>query len=205
MVASGPDATTVHYLRNYKVLADWDLVLMDAGCEWHGYASDVTRTWPVNGKFSKEQREIYEVVRKAHAACLAQVRPGATLRQLQATSVRVVTEGLHSLGLVGGGAVAAAGAYRRFYPHSLGHWLGMDTHDVPVVSPDQPMLPGVVLTVEPGLYVPNAAAYGKYAGLGVRLEDDVLVTEGGAEVLSEGLPLRPEDVEGLLEDLRGSV
>lgn len=132
------------------------LLLMDAGCELHGYASDVSRTWPVGGAFSPAQRDVYSAVLASHAACLAAARPGATLRRLHAMSVRAASEALLALGVLPGGpgaveAVVASGSYRPFYLHSLGHWLGLDTHDTASVSHDTPLAPGVVITIEPGL------------------------------------------------------
>lgn len=151
---------------------------------------------------------MYDIVREAHRSCLSLLRPGVSLRTLQHESVRVIAEGIHRLGLVSGRGldslpkILGSGAHRRFYPHSLGHWLGMDTHDVPLITADQPVLPGVTLTVEPGLYIPDAPEFGPYAGIGVRLEDDVLVTADGAEVLSAGLPIEAEEVEEFIERVR---
>lgn len=201
VVAGGADACTIHYSRNDKHVPGSDLLLLDGGCEFHGYCSDVTRTWPVGGKFSGAQRAVYDIVLDVHRRCLAAVQPGATLRQLHQLSVRLLCEGLRDLQIVPGGsldAVVTSGAYRRFYPHSLGHWLGMDTHDTSTISHDQGMKPGVVLTVEPGLYIPDDEAFGSLRGVGVRLEDDVAVTERGHEVLSCEAPLDPGEVEALV-------
>lgn len=176
---------------------------MDAGCELHGYCSDVTRTWPASGTFSAEQRAVYEVVLHTHRRCLEACRPGALLRTIHALSIRLVSEGIAQLGLLQhmGAQDVAMGPYRQFYPHSVGHWLGMDTHDVSSISHDTMLQPGVVLTVEPGLYIPDVPElYGRFAGIGVRLEDDVLITEKGAHrVLSGALPLEVDDVEHMVQ------
>lgn len=203
VVASGADATTIHYSRNDKRLQDGDLLLLDGGCELHGYCSDVTRTWPVGGRFSGAQAAVYGAVLGAHRQLLAAVYPGVTLRQLHALSVRLLGEALVDLGVLpaaaaGGGGPANDGAHRPFYPHLVGHWLGMDTHDASTVSHDRPLEPGVVLTIEPGLYIPDSPAYGALRGVGVRLEDDVAVTRGGAEVLSGGVPLEAGEVEAMV-------
>ena len=174
-------ATTIHYSRNDDVVAAGDMVLVDAGCEVHGYASDITRVWPPSGTFSPPQRALYSVVLQALHACLHLCRPGNTLLQIHQESVRVLGEGLGSLSLPGG--VNPCHLLPRLYPTSVGHWLGMDVHDCSSVSYSRPLEAGVVLTVEPGLYIPETeGSMGSYAGMGVRIEEDVLITDEGHEV-----------------------
>lgn len=191
VVASGPDATTIHYSRNDKQLVPGDLLLVDAGCEYYGYCSDVTRTWPVSGRFEGANRDVYQAVLETHAALLRACVPGYTLRQLHHMSVDLLRDAMRSLGL--------EGDYKTFYPHSVGHWLGMDTHDVASVSHDLPLEGGVTLTIEPGLYIPDEPQYGHYRGIGVRIEDDVLVRDGGGcEVLSASAPRELDEIEMLM-------
>lgn len=202
VVASGSDACTIHYGRNDKRMAGNSLLLMDAGCEFYGYCSDITRTWPVSGKYAGPQRALYEAVLDMHHRLVSAVRPGETLLHLHRTSIRMVAQGLKDLGLLGQYStdeIIERQYYREFYPHSVGHWLGMDTHDVASIPHDRLLEAGVCLTVEPGIYVPDdESKYGAFAGLGVRLEDDVAVTEQGHEVLSAAVPIDPEDVEALV-------
>jgi Xaa-Pro aminopeptidase len=204
VVGAGAAACAVHHNRYDGPLLEGDLLLMDAGCELHGYVSDVTRTWPLSRRFSPQQRALYDAVRSAHAACIAAVRPGATLASLHAIAARELSIGIESLGLVAGlgGASKSAshiarGPYFRFFPHALGHALGLDTHDTPGVAAAAPLAAGVVITVEPGLYIQPWAADvpDAFRGLGVRIEDDILVTPTGAEVLSSGAPVDAADVE----------
>jgi len=203
VVAGGSDACTIHYIRNDKMLVNGQMVLMDAGCEYWGYASDVSRTWPVGGRFSAAQREVYEVVLEVHRQCVEQCRSGKTLRQVHNLSVRLISEAVASLGLLGDMRAPAvmAGSYRPFYCHSVGHWLGCDTHDTNTVAHDTPLQPGVVMTIEPGLYIPNDPKYGRYAGIGVRIEDDILITHDGqpAEVLSRDVPIDPDEIERFIQ------
>ncbi|EFN53170.1 hypothetical protein CHLNCDRAFT_136970 [Chlorella variabilis] len=200
VVAGGPDACTIHYSRNDKSVPGDQMVLLDGGCEYHGYCSDVTRTWPTGGKYSGAQRAVYDAVLEVHRACLEACQPGATLRQLHHISVRLLAEAIAQLGLLPGQAAGdiMQGSYRRFYPHSVGHWLGLDTHDSSTMSHDRPLEPGVVLTIEPGLYIPDDEAFGRYRGIGVRIEDDVAVTAAGHEVLSADVPVEAAEVEQLV-------
>lgn len=202
VVASGSDACTIHYGRNDKPMAKDSLLLMDAGCEYHGYCSDITRTWPVSGKYIGAQRALYETVLDMHNRLVDAVRPGATLLHLHRTSIRMVAQSLKDLGLLkqyNTDEIIERQYYRQFYPHSVGHWLGMDTHDVASIPHDRPLEAGVCLTVEPGVYVPNdESKYGAFAGLGVRLEDDVAVTQEGRVVLSAAVPILPVDVEAVI-------
>lgn len=201
VVASGADGCTIHYSRNDKRLCEGGLLLFDGGCEVDGYCSDVTRTWPISGKFAGPQRAVYEAVLSVYTGVLEAVKPGVTLRQLHQRSVRLTAEVIRDLGLMREHSVDAIidrQYFRKLYPHSIGHWLGMDTHDASTISHDRPIVPGVVLTVEPGLYIPASEENGPFGGIGIRLEDDVAVTQEGSEVLSAQVPLGIADVEALI-------
>lgn len=205
IVASGANACILHYVANSAELRDGDLVLVDAGCELSGYASDITRTFPVNGRFNPAQRRIYELVLKAQAAALARARPGRRWNELQEAALRVLTEGLVELGILQGKTkqLIKDEAYKPYYMHRIGHWLGMDVHDVGEYRPDgkwRKLEPGMVFTVEPGLYLPSTEAVPEpYRGIGVRIEDMVLITEEGHEVLSEMVPKDPDAIERLMQ------
>ncbi len=201
IVGSGPNATILHHRRNDRRIEDGDLVLVDAGCEYGYYASDITRTYPANGRFSAEQAAVYEIVLAAQEAAIAKVRPGATLDEVHAAAVDVITRGLIELGLIEGPLEAALSEtrYKPFYMHRTSHWLGMDVHDVGRYFTDtgpRPLEPGMVLTVEPGIYISTKAEVEpRYRGIGVRIEDDVLVAESGAVVLSCAIPKTVSEVE----------
>jgi len=202
IVGSGPNATILHYRAGDRVMNDGELLLIDAGCELGYYASDVTRTFPVNGKFSDEQRAVYEVVLHAQKACIEEVKPGATLEALHDGAVRSITEGLIDIGLLEGDldALIEDKKYEPFYMHRTSHWLGMDVHDVGhyyVDGKHRPLEPGFVLTVEPGVYIATDAkgVDERWRGIGVRIEDDVLVTKSGHEVLTAGIPKEIDEVE----------
>jgi Xaa-Pro aminopeptidase len=202
IVGSGPNATVLHYHRNNRRMEDGDLLLIDAGTEYGYYAADVTRTFPVGGTFSPEQKTIYELVLAAQDASIAATRPGATIDDVHLASVRVLVEGLVSLGFIAGPVEEAIKdeRYKRYYMHKTSHYLGMDVHDVGRYfdkGKPRPLEPGVVITVEPGLYVAqnDEQAPAPYRGIGVRIEDDVLVTSDGYRVLSEAIPRRVADVE----------
>jgi Xaa-Pro aminopeptidase len=202
IVGSGPNATVLHYHKNGRRMEDGDLLLIDAGTEYGYYAADVTRTFPVGGTFSPEQRAIYELVLAAQDASIAVTRPGATIDDVHLASVRVLVEGLVALGLISGPVEEAMKdeRYKRYYMHKTSHYLGMDVHDVGryfEAGKPRPLEPGVVITVEPGIYVAehDEQAPAAYRGIGVRIEDDVLVTSDGHRVLSEAIPRRVADVE----------
>ncbi|MBK6578192.1 MAG: aminopeptidase P N-terminal domain-containing protein [Sandaracinaceae bacterium] len=207
IVGSGPNATVLHYRRNDRQMRDGDLLLIDAGCEYGYYAADVTRTFPVNGTFSPAQRELYEVVLAAQDACIAAVRPGATMDGVHQVAVRVLTEGMVRVGLLKGDVDAAieSGAYREFYMHRTSHWLGMDVHDVGSTflnGAPRPFAPGHVLTIEPGLYVAlDATVDERFRGIGIRIEDDVAVTLDGHENLTT-VPKTVADVEAAVRGAR---
>jgi len=208
IAASGPNACVLHYVENSRTVADGDLVILDAGAEVELYNGDITRTVPVSGRFTSEQRVVYEVVEAARSAALAVVRPGVPVSDVHDAAVRVIVDGLLSMGVLAGDAeeARAGGAYRGFFPHQTSHWLGLDVHDPgDYAKAGQPRLlqSGMVLTVEPGIYIPPGtdAAPG-LQGLGVRIEDDVLVTEDGCENLTAQLPTSAEDMERLVGSAR---
>jgi Xaa-Pro aminopeptidase len=205
IVGSGPNATVLHYRKNDRRMEEGELILIDAGCEYQYYASDVTRTFPVGGKFSGPQREIYEIVLAAQAASIAAARPGATLEEVHDRSVRVIAQGLIDLALLEGPLDAALEkqTYKKYYMHRTSHYLGMDVHDVGryfIEGKSRPLDSGVVITVEPGIYVAGNAegAPERYRGIGVRIEDDVLVTPDGPSVLTADVPSSIDDVERAL-------
>ena len=205
IVGGGENGCILHYTDNSDVLNDGDLLLIDAGAEYEGYASDITRTFPVNGKYSPAQRAIYELVLKAQKAAIAKVKPGNHWDDPHMAAVRTLTRGLVDLGLLKGrpADLVKKGAYRKFYMHRTGHWLGLDVHDVGDYKLDEDwrlLEPGMVLTVEPGLYIP-AGTKGisrKWWNIGVRIEDDVLVTKKGCEVLTHGVPSEVDEIEALM-------
>jgi Xaa-Pro aminopeptidase len=205
IVGSGQNACVMHYVENSDKMRDGDLVLIDAGCELEHYASDVTRTFPVSGRFNAEQRALYELVLRAQLAAIAEIKPGNHWNQPHDASVRVFTEGLVELGLLKGrvASLIKRNAYRAFYMHRVGHWLGLDVHDVGDyrVGDEWRLLePGMVMTVEPGLYisVDNTSVAKKWRGIGIRIEDDVVVTEEGCDVISSGVPKTVEEIEALM-------
>lgn len=201
IAASGAHATVLHYEENDDTLVDGSLLLVDAGAEVEMYCGDVTRTIPVAGSFRPEQRTLYRIVEEAHAAALQRVAPGESVGALHRAAVERLAEGLIDVGLLEGPLDAAieGRSYRRFFPHQTSHWLGLDVHDVGryrVGDEERVLEPGMVLTVEPGLYIPeDAEDAGTFRGIGIRLEDDLLVTESGAENLTASLPLGIDDVE----------
>ena len=206
IVASGPNACVLHYRDNDRLMADGDLLLIDAGCEYRGYASDITRTFPVNGRFTGPQKDVYELVLAAQLACLDAVRPGAPLPDDHARAPRVVAQGLIDLKLIEGPLDAAleSGSYKRFYMHRAGHWLGMDVHDAGLYQEKGESVklePGMVLTVEPGLYIrAGDGVPAHFADIGVRIEDDVVVTADGIENLTGGTPKTVAEVEAACGD-----
>ena len=192
IVAGGPNACVLHYRDNSRQLQDGELLLIDAGCEYQGYASDITRTFPVNGRFTGPQKAVYEVVLAAQQACLDAVRPGVEFHDYHKTAERVLAQGYIDLGLCHGtlDEVLETGSYKQFYMHRAGHWLGMDVHDAglyQVKGASQKLVPGMVLTVEPGTYIrPADNVPDEFWDIGVRIEDDVLVTAAGIENLTLG-------------------
>jgi Xaa-Pro aminopeptidase len=187
----------LHYVSNARTLAAGELVLIDAGARAQQYCADVTRTWPVDGRFTAAQQELYDIVRAAHAAAIAQAVPGRTAAAPHEAAVRVLVEGLVALALLEGDPAEIAALpdrYRRYYPHRTSHWLGLETHDAgdyQLAGESRPLAPGMVLTIEPGLYIPadDERAPAALRGTGIRLEDDVLIAGAGHEVLTGELPL----------------
>ncbi|MGB3403971.1 MAG: aminopeptidase P N-terminal domain-containing protein [Microcoleaceae cyanobacterium] len=208
IVASGVNSCILHYIENDRQMQDNDLLLIDAGCSYQYYNADITRTFPVNGKFTPEQKTIYELVLSAQLAAIEQIKPGNPYKQVHDTAVRVLVEGLMDLGLLKGEIeeIIKEEKYKPFYMHRTGHWLGLDVHDVGVYQwgeNPQPLQPGQVLTVEPGIYISPAIkpvegqpeVDERWRGIGVRIEDDVLVTAEGCEVMTAGVPKSVEAME----------
>ncbi|AZZ47155.1 MAG: Xaa-Pro aminopeptidase [Pseudomonadales bacterium] len=205
IVAAGKNACILHYRENDALLKDGDLVLIDAGCEIDCYASDITRTFPVSGRFSPEQKAIYELVLAANEEAFKHIAPGRHWNEAHEATVRVITAGLVELGLLQGDVdeLIAAEAYKPFYMHRAGHWLGMDVHDVgdyKVGGEWRVLEPGMAMTVEPGIYVAadNQDVAKKWRGIGVRIEDDVVVTRNGCEILTGGVPKSVDEIEALM-------
>jgi len=205
IVGGGANACILHYTENNAPLRDGDLLLIDAAAEMDGYAADITRTFPVNGRFSPEQRILYGLVLAAQQAAIAQVRPGKRWNDMHEAAVRTLTEGLVELGLLSGEVdkLIEEEGYKRFYMHRTGHWLGMDVHDVGdyKVGDDWRVFePGIVTTVEPGLYIPfgSEGVDERWWNMAVRIEDNVLVTESGHEILSAAVPKTVDAIEALM-------
>ena len=209
IVGGGANGCVLHYRANNAVLKDGDLLLIDAGAEYQCYASDITRTFPVNGKFSVEQRALYDLVLAAQRAAIAQIRPGRPFGAYHDAAVRVITAGLIKLGLLKGSVDKNIRelTYRRFYMHKTGHWLGLDVHDVGdyrVDGEDRELEPGMVVTVEPGIYIaPDAKGVAaKWRGIGIRIEDDVVVTRTEPEVITAAVPSDADEIEALMAAAR---
>jgi Xaa-Pro aminopeptidase len=212
IVASGPNACVLHYNVNDRLMQDGDLVLIDAGCELDGYAADITRTFPVNGRFTPAQRTLYELVLAAQEAAFAAIAPGRPYSAFHEAALRVLTQGMLDLGLIPAGQFAsvedaiAAKAHVAFYMHGTGHWLGMDVHDAGAYrdlaqadKPSRALQPGMVLTVEPGIYVrPAEGVPEEYWHIGIRIEDDVVVTSDGYRLLSASAPKTVDEIEALV-------
>ncbi|NNC97632.1 MAG: M24 family metallopeptidase [Gammaproteobacteria bacterium] len=205
IVGGGDNSCILHYNENNQILKDGDLLLIDAGCEYDLYASDITRTFPVNGKFSDTQRAIYDIVLSAQEAAFAAIKPGNSWIAPHEAAVKAVAKGLKKVGLLKGtlSEIIKSEAYFKFFMHKTGHWLGMDVHDVgdyKVEDHWRVLEPGMVLTVEPGIYIPagSKGVAKKWWNIGVRIEDDVRVTRNGYEILSKGLPRCADDIEALM-------
>lgn len=209
IVGGGANATILHYVENNMPLKDGDLILIDAGAEYKGYASDITRTFPVNGKFTAPQREVYDVVLDVQEKCIEYTKTGNTVKARQEYSIELLTEGMVKLGLLKGKTkeLIKKKAYLKYYMHGVGHYLGLDVHDAGRYFTDQtaksskPFAPGMVLTVEPGIYVPpnDKDAPAKYRGIGIRIEDDILVTEDGNRNLTAKVPKKVDEIEALMQ------
>jgi Xaa-Pro aminopeptidase len=204
IVAGGANSCVLHYVQNDAILKDGELLLIDAGCELDGYAADITRTFPVGGKFAGAQRDIYEMVLAAQTAAIAVIKPGAEWEAPHNAAVKVLAQGMVDLGLCKGtvDGVIESGDYKRYYMHRTGHWLGLDVHDAGDYKRNGKWLelkPGMVLTVEPGCYVrAGEGVPEKFWNIGVRIEDDSLVTGGGCEIITAAAPKKIEDIESLM-------
>ena len=208
IIGGGDNATILHYVENNLPLKDGDLLLVDAGAEYQGYAADITRTFPVNGKYSTAQRDVYDVVLDVQSQCIDFTKTGNTVKARQELSIELLTEGMKKLGLLKGKTkdLIKKKAYMKYYMHGVGHYLGMDVHDAGRYFTDQsaknsrPFAPGMVLTVEPGLYIPpdDKSAPAKYRGIGLRIEDDILVTKDGNFNLTAKVPKDPDEIEALM-------
>ncbi len=206
IVASGPNACVLHYVRNDRRMLDGELLLIDAGCELDGYASDITRTFPVNGRFSPAQRDVYELVLIAQRAARDVIRPGAHWNEPHEAAVREMTRGLLDLKLLTGSFDAAIeqASYRRFYMHRTGHWLGRDVHDAGEYKRDgewRVLTPGMVMTVEPGCYIRSAPDVPEaFWNIGIRIEDDAVVTNEGCEIITDAVPRTIAEIEALMRE-----
>jgi Xaa-Pro aminopeptidase len=208
IIGGGENATILHYVENNRPLKDGDLLLIDAGAEYQGYAADITRTFPVNGKFTKPQREVYDVVLDVQLQCIEATKTGNTVVKRQELSIELLTEGMKKLGLLKGKTkdLIKKKSYMKYYMHGVGHYLGLDVHDAGRYFTDQtaknsrPFAPGMVLTVEPGLYIPpdDRSAPSKYRGIGIRIEDDVLVTGSGNLNLTAKVPKDADEIESIM-------
>jgi Xaa-Pro aminopeptidase len=205
IVGSGPNSCVLHYRANDRQMQEGELLLIDAGCEYDYYASDVTRTLPVGGRYSRRQRAVYEIVLEAQQAAIAKARAGAHWNEPHEAAVRAITRGLVQLGLLKGRVpkLIRDGAYRRFFMHRTGHWLGMDVHDVGEYKVGEQwrlLEPGMVTTIEPGIYIApgSKGVRREWWGIGVRIEDDVAVTGSGPEVLTAAMPTDPDEIERLM-------
>ncbi|EOC3061973.1 Xaa-Pro aminopeptidase [Cronobacter dublinensis] len=209
IVGGGENGCILHYTENESQLRDGDLVLIDAGCEYRGYAGDITRTFPVNGKFTPAQRAVYDIVLESLETALRLFRPGTSIQDVTGDVVRVMVKGLIGLGILQGDVeqLVADNAHRPYFMHGLSHWLGLDVHDVGFYGPDRSRIlaPGMVITVEPGLYIaPDADVPEAYRGIGIRIEDDIVITETGNENLTTSVVKSADDIEALMAAARRS-
>ena len=205
IVGAGANGCVLHYRANNAPLKDGELLLVDAGAEYQCYAADITRTWPINGRYSPEQRALYEIVLEAQLAAIAEARPGRSFIAAHEAAVKAIARGLIKLGLLKGSLESnlKCEAYKKFYMHKTGHWIGLDVHDVGDYRIDgahRELEPGMVMTVEPGIYIaPDTKGVApKWRGIGIRIEDDVVVTKGEPEVITAGVPKDPDEIEALM-------
>ncbi len=209
IVGAGSNGCILHYTQNNAQICDGDLILIDAGAEYLGYAADISRTFPVSGKFSEPQKALYEIVLAAQEKVLTMVGPGITLPEAMQCSVEVITQGLVALGVLKGSVAEnlASKAWQQFYMHGIGHYLGLDVHDVgeyKIKGEDRPFKPGMVLTIEPGIYISDDADVpSQYKGIGIRIEDNVVITATGADVITSDVPKTVEQIEQLMEGSLG--
>merc|ERR1712130_141052 len=196
VVAGGERANTLHYITNDLPIRDGEMVLVDGGCELFCFSSDVSRTWPVNGKFTPAQKEVYSAVLDAEKQCIQACAKGKSMSQLHALSIRILSEHLKSLGIMN----RHNNDYFRFYPHSIGHYLGMDVHDTSSFTVNQKLQPGNMVTIEPGLYIPKCPHIDpKYHNIGIRIEDNIFVTEDGCVNLTRNIPKEIDEVEAVIQ------
>ncbi|XP_073045470.1 intermediate cleaving peptidase 55, mitochondrial isoform X3 [Primulina eburnea] len=199
VVGGGPNGSIIHYARNDQRILEGDLVLMDVGCELHGYVSDLTRTWPPCGRFSSSQEELYDLLLETNEECVKLCRPGTSIREIHNYSVNKLRRGFKEIGIL---KKDHPQNYHSLNPTNIGHYLGMDVHDCSKISYDRPLKPGVVITIEPGVYIPsNFDCPGRYQGIGIRIEDEVLITESGYEVLTGSMPKTIKHMESLINNL----
>tara|TARA_B100000085_G_scaffold104735_1_gene95318 strand:+ start:1555 stop:2856 length:1302 start_codon:yes stop_codon:yes gene_type:complete len=201
IVGAGENATILHYIKNNDYLKNNDLLLIDAGAEYLGYASDITRTWPINGKFTDEQKEIYEIVLNCQKRCIEAVKPGVTINILQKLAVEEISKGLLKLGLVEGdlSTIIDEEKYKRYFMHGIGHFLGLDVHDTSMLGRDYELTENSYITIEPGIYIPNEDDIPiGYRGIGIRIEDDILVTVDGNENLTKKVPKEISEIERIV-------
>ncbi|MQL88229.1 hypothetical protein Taro_020789 [Colocasia esculenta] len=206
VVGGGKNGSVIHYSRNDQNIREGDLVLMDVGCEFHGYLSDLTRTWPPCGTFSSVQEALYDLILETNKECVKLCRPGVSIQQIHNSSVRMLCKGLKELGIL---KDDTGHSYHQLNPTSIGHYLGMDVHDCSIVSNSRPLQPGVVITIEPGVYIPlSADVPERYRGIGIRIEDEVLITDTGYEVLTGSMPKEISHLKSLhsyaKDDLRAA-
>ncbi|KAL7599041.1 hypothetical protein Lser_V15G25762 [Lactuca serriola] len=198
VVGGGPNGSVIHYSRNDQNVKDGELVLMDIGCELHGYVSDLTRTWPPCGKFSDVHRELYDLVVETNKECIQLCKPGMSIQRIHNYSVEKLCRGLKGMGILKNDRLQS---YHQVNPTSIGHYLGMDVHDCSKIGYERTLKPGVVITIEPGIYIPsNFDCAQRYQGIGIRIEDEVLITESGYEVLTGSLPKEINHIETLLNN-----
>ncbi len=204
IVASGDNATVLHYIKNDAVIKDGDLILIDAAAEYEMYAADITRTFPANGKFSEPQKALYSVILKAQKAVIAAAKPGVTFQELHDLDLRLLVEGMVEIGLLEGtpDEIIETASYQDYFMHKTGHWMGLDVHDMGMYMLDgksRVLEPGMVFTVEPGIYVnSNSDAPERYRGIGIRIEDDILITENGNKNFTEAVPKEISEIEALM-------
>ncbi|XP_051137191.1 intermediate cleaving peptidase 55, mitochondrial [Andrographis paniculata] len=198
VVGGGPNGSVIHYARNDQMIQNGDLVLMDVGCELHGYVSDLTRTWPPCGRFSSLQKELYDLILETSEECVRLCKPGTSIREIHNYSVTKLRKGFKEIGIL---KRENPHNYHMLNPTNIGHYLGMDVHDCAKIGYDRPLKPGVVITIEPGVYIPsNFDGPERYQGIGIRIEDDVLITESGCEVLTGSIPKEINQLESLLNN-----
>ncbi|XP_019104531.2 intermediate cleaving peptidase 55, mitochondrial [Beta vulgaris subsp. vulgaris] len=200
VVGGGPNGSVIHYSRNDRKVNDGELVLMDIGCEFHGYVSDMTRTWPPSGRFSPAHVDLYDLILETNKECIKLCKPGISIRQIHEQSVQKLCKGLTEIGVLKDRA-SSYRTYHQLNPTNIGHYLGMDVHDCSTISTDRPLQSGAVITIEPGVYIPSSFNVPeRYRGVGIRIEDEVLITDSGYEVLTGSMPKERNHFESLLND-----